>query len=36
MLGTTFLKEVEYVGFMMGNPDAKQQEQIREAPYSDI
>ena len=24
------------VGFMMGTPDAKQQEQNREAPYSDI
>jgi len=24
------------LGFMMGTPDAKQQEQIREAKYSDI
>jgi len=32
MSGTTFFKEGEYVGFMMGTPDAKQWETIREAP----
>ena len=35
MSGTTFLSEGEYVGFTMGTPDAKQQEEIMKAPFSD-